>query len=460
MLYSEILDIIKTGEGQSIELKQSLTSSIGKEICAFANSTGGKIIIGVEDSTNQIKGYDLKNSDKSKIQDIARNMNPSFKINIEQIDNLVIISIPEGKEKPYTINGHFYLRQGANSQQLNRDEIRDFFRQENLISFEKQITSEFKEKDFSKRVFEVFRKQANLNENLSKTHILENLKLLTDNKLNNAGILFFSNNITHYFPTAEISCFLYADTEKIDIIDSKFFTNNFISNLENAQNYIISKLNTAIIIKDELRHKTKLELPKEALREAIINAMIHKDYFQNSPVQINICPDRVEIVNPGRLAFPEGELGKKSFRRNPILVDLIHRLGFVEKAGSGINRIKDLANIDNIKIDFKTGMFFDVVFHRKSYLHKKSPDVDANPAQIGHKSDGNRTRFKHKSNEKIRCEWILKYLEKNQMVKSRDIIHNFRIVKDTASRDINNLLKQGKIIKKGGGSNVWYELNE
>jgi predicted HTH transcriptional regulator len=135
---------------------------------------------------------------------------------------------------------------------------------------ERQTNLNFEEKDFSNEAFNNFRKNSNLDKTLSKQHILNNLNLFTNNKLSNAGILFFSNNIKYYYPTAIISCFLYSDKEQTEIIDSKEFTENFMSNLDNAYKYLISKLNTAIIIKDELRHKTKLELPKEALRETII----------------------------------------------------------------------------------------------------------------------------------------------------------------------------------------------
>ena len=115
MKYEELVDVVKTGEGYTIELKESTGSNIGKDICAFANSSGGKIIIGVDDRTGEIKGCKLSNSDKSQIQDIARNMSPSFNVHIEQIGDLVAIYVPEGKNKPYTVNGHFYLRYGANS---------------------------------------------------------------------------------------------------------------------------------------------------------------------------------------------------------------------------------------------------------------------------------------------------------------------------------------------------------
>jgi len=107
MKYSDLLDIIKTGEGYTLEFKESINSNLGKSICAFANAQGGKIILGVKDN-GEIKGIKLDNKDISKIQDIARNMNPSFNVQIEQIKNLAIIYVSDGKEKPYTINGHLH----------------------------------------------------------------------------------------------------------------------------------------------------------------------------------------------------------------------------------------------------------------------------------------------------------------------------------------------------------------
>jgi predicted HTH transcriptional regulator len=158
---------------------------------------------------------------------------------------------------------------------------------------------------------------------------------------------------------------------------------------------------------------------------------------------INISPDKVEIINPGKLLFPKEELGKRSVLRNPILVDLIYRLGLVEKAGSGIKRIQRLAKEDNINVRFKTGMFFEVIFHRR----------------IRRKSDTNRTQIKRKPDTKTREKWILNYLKENKIIKSIDIVNQFSIVKDTVSRDLKSLIKKNKIVRKGRGNNVWYELN-
>lgn len=101
-------------------------------MCAFANANGGRILIGISDD-NRIKGIKITNALKSSIQDTARNIDPGLEVALESCDDILIIHVPEGEEKPYSANGKFYLRIGANTQQLKRDEIRKFFQQEGLV---------------------------------------------------------------------------------------------------------------------------------------------------------------------------------------------------------------------------------------------------------------------------------------------------------------------------------------
>jgi len=450
MKYEDLLDLVKTREGYTIEFKESVNSALGREICAFANGQGGKIVLGVKDD-GSIKGIELSNSAISRIQDIARNMNPAFRVNVEQIQDLAVIYVPEGKEKPYTVNDHFYLRQGANSQKLNRGEIRTFFQKENQLSFERQ-TSDFLAKDFSEAVLKKFKAEANISPNLSKNHILKNLNLFSNEKLNRVGILFFAKNIKRYFPSASIMCFLYADIEQTEILDSKEFAEDFLTNLHNTNSYLISKLNTALIIKNELSHRKELELPREALREAVINAMIHRDYFVQSNVQINISPARVEIINPGMLLFPKLEFGKISVRRNPILVDLVHRLGYVEKAGSGIKRIKRLCRESKTKIKFETGEFFKLTLFRTV-----DKEMELKGSEYG--TDTAQTRQKNGTNPaQIRRKWILEYLQNHAKIDNAMVREEFSINRDTARRDLNKLVSENLMVKKSRGRNYWFEL--
>jgi len=337
----ELLELIKTGEGYTIEFKESLNGTLGKEICAFANSSGGKIILGVADN-GSVKGYTLSNADSSRIQDVARNMDPSFSVTIEQVDDFVVIYVPEGKEKPYTVNGHFYLRYGSNSQQLRRDEIRSLFQRENLVRFDRKANQDFDLKnDFDKAKFKSFITKANIDTSLSQDHILRNLGLITEDKLNNTGVLFFSHRISKFFLNSVIGCVLYEGTTKTKILDKSEFDADFVSNFNNAVIFAQRNLRTEYIIK-KIEREEKPEVPEEVLRELIINAMTHRDYFCEGRVLVEIFSDRVEISNPGGLLFKKSDFGKTSLSRNPLFVDMVHRLRLVERVGSGISRVKDI----------------------------------------------------------------------------------------------------------------------
>lgn len=335
---NEILNLIKIGEGHSLEFKESYTDTIGKTICAFANATGGKILLGVTDK-GQIKGFKLNNSTSSKIYDISRNIDPAIKINITSIDNLVVIEIPEGTDKPYFINGRCYLRIGSNSQQLNRAEIEEFFQTEGKITFDKKYYS-FDFKDFSKSSFNSFLEKAKIKTNLKQEQLLVNLEFLKNNKMNGAGVLLFSKDIRKYLPNAVVQCVLYQGTSS-DILDKREFNIDLVSNFENTIKYIKSKLNTEYVIRSITREEY-LELPEEALREALINAFAHRDYFSPAPILVNIYIDRLEIINPfiynSKITLED--LLKGSYPKNPFLFSFLERIELVEKAGSGFTRIK------------------------------------------------------------------------------------------------------------------------
>ncbi|MCK5449868.1 putative DNA binding domain-containing protein [Candidatus Pacearchaeota archaeon] len=434
-MVAEIKDLIKTGEGYNLEFKESLGSDLGKEICAFVNAKGGRIILGVRDS-GEVKGIELSNSDRSRIQDIARNMDPSFRVDIEKIENLILINIDEGKNKPYSVGGKFYLRVGANSQQMQRDEIRNFFHKEGLVLFDEKPNTKFHLKnDFDKYKFKKFLDLAKITDNQDYKITLNNLSLMENNKLKNAGVLFFCHRVTKFFLQATVTCVLYGGTKKVNIIDKKDFDADILSNYESAYNFILSKLNTNYIIKRE--REERLELPEEAIREALINAFIHRDYFSNGHIQIDISLDRLEISNPGGLVsgLTRKEFGKKSFPRNPLLMDLMLRADKVERAGTGIRRIKDAMGKYGLKVKFEDTSFFTVTFYRK-----KIGNVPENVPE----------------NVPDRLETIRDFISENDKIKISELAKKLDVNEKTIKRDIEKLKERGLIERVGSAkSGSW-----
>ena len=425
---NKIKDLIKTGEGYNLELKEKIGSNLDKEICAFANANGGKIILGVKDS-GEIIGFKLSNSDSSRIQNIAHNMDPNFKVDIEIVENLVVINVDEGKEKPYAVGGKFYLRNGANSQQMPRDEIRKFFQKEGLVLFDEKLNSKFDiEKDFDHYKFKRFLDLAKITDSQDYVNILENLTLVEDGKLKNAGVLFFCHRITKFFMQGEISCVLYQGKTKTNIIDKKGFDADILSNYENAYNFILSKLNTKYIIGRE--RKEKLELPEDAIREALINAFVHRDYFSNGHIQVDVFLNRIEISNPGGLVsgINEKDFGKRSLPRNPLLMDLMLRTNKVEKIGSGIQRIKDSMKKYGLKVDFESTGFFTVTFEREKVGEENVPEnVPEN-----------------RPNE------IMEFISENNEITISELAKKLGVNEKTIKRNIAKLKKEGKIERIGG----------
>src|SRR3989344_242256 len=367
--------LISEGEGYNVEFKESFSSDLGREICAFANSNGGKILLGVSDD-KQIKGVEITNKLKSQVHDLARNLDPKLALSLEEFDNVLIINVPEGKNKPYSANGKFYMRQGSNSQQLARDEIREFFQKEGRITFDEKLNEKFDlTADFNKDAFSLFLEKSKISSVLGREEILKNLELLEDKKLKNAGVLLFCNNVTRFFLNAQITCALFLGRDKVNILDKKEFYGDLHSNYNQVMEYIKSKLNTEYLIKTVGPREERLELPEEALREALLNAIVHRDYFSNAEIQVYIFKDRLEIVNPGGLVpgIRLSDLGKKSLSRNKLLFGLLSRMSLVEKAGTGILRIRNAMKdykLEHPKIE-TDGKWFAIIFKRPD-LQKES----------------------------------------------------------------------------------------
>ena len=368
----ELLELIKIGEGLNLEFKGGLSKELKKQIkysiCAFANTLGGKILIGVKDS-GEILGVNWDNGILSEIQHMGREINPNLKIFVDYCSDLKIIFIEIFKSDAlHSVNGAFFIREGPISVKLvEPSEIKSLFELKNQISFEEKFNERFSfPKDFNFNKLNNFLNVAGIKKG-DEYNILRNLFLLKEDKINNAGVLFFCDEIKRFILQANISCVLYEGNKRVEIIDRKDFNSDVLSNYEHAYEFIISKLNTRYIIGRE--RVEKLELPKEAIREALINAFVHRDYFSTGHIQVDIFLDRIEISNPGGLLknFDKSKFGELSLPRNPLIMDLMFRAKMVEKLGTGIKRIKESMKNYGLNVRFDINDFFRVVFYRGGF---------------------------------------------------------------------------------------------
>ena len=375
------LDILlQEGEGTMLEYKESLSASFARELVALANTLGGRILLGVCDD-GSVMGINDSNDLRARIQDIARNCDPPVQVLVEPVGNVMVVTVRESDAKPVQCREGFFWRQGAVTQKLSRDEIRDFFRSEGMIRFDFSINPRFRyPEDFGQDKFIHWLEISGITGRPRTEDVLVNIEAAERSEgrllFRNAGVLFFAKNVRHFFNQAYITCLLAKGTDKVHVLDRKDFDGGIVADIEDAMRFIERNTRTAYRI-ERLQRENIPEYPMKALREVITNAVMHRDWFvDGANVFVELYTDRIEVISPGGL--PKGmtlaDLGRKSIRRNALIADLLHRIEFIEKAGTGIRRIRDEVREQGCpEPEFETNGFFTAIF-------RPNPDVRAQAA--------------------------------------------------------------------------------
>jgi ATP-dependent DNA helicase RecG len=368
---NDLAFILQEGEGYCVEFKEAL-SGLDREMVAFANASGGKILVGVADDKT-IKGIPITSALKSQIQDIANNCQPPVRLAFDSFDNILIVDVHEGEDKPYKCSSGFFIRVGPNAQKLDRDEIVAFIKSEGKVQFDEMISRKFDPRvHFSKEKLARVLKLAGISSTLGPYALLVNLGVAEKQQrrliFNNAGVLFFAKRLADIYLHTEITCALYKGTEKVNVLDRKDFNEDILTNIDQAMIFLKQHIPVRYEMTGGPRRREVTEIPMDALREALINAVVHRDYFERGArVMVEIFDNRIEISSPG--ALPKGlkkeDFGKKSVLRNPILADLLNRVEYIEKMGTGIRKIRDLmkrAGLSPVKFEFTA--FVTAIFRR------------------------------------------------------------------------------------------------
>jgi len=385
--------LLQEGEGVMLEYKEGLSSSFARELVAFANTAGGRILLGVRDN-GMVKGIADTNELRARIQDVARNCDPPVKVLLHRIGEVTVVTVRESDAKPVQCSDGFFWRQGAVTQKLSRKEIRDFFQQSGAIRFDTSLCPKFRyPQDFDREKYDAWLRLSGITGRLSAEDVLVNIEAAerSGGKLifRNAGVLFFARNVRHFFNQAYITCLLAKGADKVHILDRKDFTGGIVADIEDSLRFIERNTRTAYRI-ERLRREDVPEYPMKALREAITNAVMHRDWFmEGANVFVEIYTDRIEISSPGGL--PKGmklsDLGRKSVRRNALIADLLHRITFIEKAGTGIKRMRDEAHDQHCPAPiFEDNGFFTAIFYPNPEVRAQAGTKEApSTAQVGTK---------------------------------------------------------------------------
>ena len=373
----ENLDIILSqGESYTVEFKASADKTLADEVSAFANASGGKIYVGITDD-NVLAGTDISNRARAVLSDTIAKVEPKIDsaIEVDLENKLLVVSVPEGRNKPYSAPSGYYLRVGAGKTKLTRDQLLEFIQREGNIRYDEIVRSDLPlARKFNEAAYAKFLETAGISNVLDRKAILVNLGCASleqgEHVFTNAGALFFRHNEDDIvFEHSAIVCALYKGLTKVHILDAQKYNEGIVGNIDNAILFLEKNLRTRYEIK-AVRRDEILELPLVALKEAVINAVVHRNYYEKGAnIMVEIFDDRVEITSPGGMpsGIDEKNFGKVSIRRNPIIASILHRINYVEKMGTGIGRIREAALKAGVAMPtFENDAFFKVIFARQA----------------------------------------------------------------------------------------------
>ena len=341
-------------EGKTLEFKENLESlnSIIKTIIAFANTSGGIIIIGIEDKTKKVVGVENPLLQEERLtgsihNNIAPLLMPDIQIYTYQDKELILINVPHATGPYYLkskgLENGTYIRLGSTTRLADAETIQALKNFARNVFFDELPYVTGSKDDLNWEIinllFRSVKKEIN-EENVQNLGILVN----HNNKIvpSFGGIILFGKNRLKLFPESIIRCVRFAGNTR-DIIIDQFDAINYLPlALDEVIKFIKrnTKLGSEIV---GLRRKDIPEYPPQAVREAIINAIVHADYaISGVYISVAIFENRIEITNPGSLPFGitiEKALAGASRIRNRVIAKVFYNLKLIEQWGRGINII-------------------------------------------------------------------------------------------------------------------------
>lgn len=432
-------------ESSILELKRDIPKNdqIVKTIIGFSNQSGGRLIVGVADDGTivGISEEKIASSIEYLTHSIYTASTPPILPNIytQTIEEktLLIIEVTSGSNKPYYrkqegLEKGVYIRLGRSTLRATIDLIEELKWQSHGKSFDCMPVYQTNKSDLD---------DAKIKEFLEKRKDRDSKEITRDTLLSyyliaqehahtyatTAGILLFGKRPQHFFSEAMIICSHFKGIEGREAIASIDCVGTLFEQFETAYEFILSRLSKSFVIRGPKREE-KFEIPTEAIREALLNLLVHRNYHYKSPSKIAIYRDRIEFFSPG--IFPNPTIVRNlqsgfSYIRNTAICKVFREADYIEKMGSGFITI--FRSYKNSKL--KT----PIVIEGEGFVKCILPRIEADLEEVDE------------------LKLIMDLFEIKSEINISDVMSHFRLARTTAGRKLNMLVKQKLIQKKGKG---------
>ena len=436
-------------ENKTTEFKREYTDDLKYAVVAFANTDGGKIYIGINDD-GSVQG--VKDTDgtmlriTNMIRDVIRPDVTMFtECAVEEIDGqpVIVVNVQRGTARPYYLSGKgvrpegVYIRQGASSVPASETAILNMIKEtsgdcyEDARSINQQLTFEKADAFFASR-------KVSFGDQQKRT-----LNIIgADGTYTNLGMLL-SDQCVHTIKLA-----VFDGSKKTVFRDRKELTGSLLTQLENAYSYI-NQFNRTRAEFEGLDRIDKRDYPAEALREALLNAITHRDYSFSGSTLISIFDDRIEFVTIGGLvrglSFNDIMLGVSALR-NQKLANVFYRLHLIEAYGTGILKINESYADCDVKPQFEvTDNAFKITLPNINYAGERK-ELPTAPIKVKDKAD--------------RKEIVLQLAEKQGYITRKDVEDKLAVSQSTAILLLRDMVESSLLIKVKDGKQMKYRIAE
>lgn len=442
-------------ESETVELKSVVVDDIKKEIVAFANSDGGTLYVGVRDD-GEVVGLDDPDGATLQISNMARDAikpDVTMFIHYKTIENdgkkIVEVKVQRGTDRPYYISKKgmrpegVYVRQGFSSVPATDSAIRRMIKATDGDCFEamrcldQELTFDATEKEFELRSVEFGPQQ------------MRTLKLVDNDGLYSNLALLLSDQNPYTVKVA-----VFQGTNQMIFKDRREFSGSLLRQMNDVFEYVdLHNLTRATI--EKLMRIDVRNYPVVAVREALLNLLVHRDYSFSASASISIYDNRIEFVSIGGL-LPEIELEDVlagiSACRNQNLANLFYRLHLIEAYGTGLSKIiESYDGVPEKPVISTTKNSFKVVLPNVNAKYETSASLAS--TQITASST-------HVSKTDDREQRVIAYIQEHGAITRPEAEELLNVSASTASRLINKMLKSGKLLQSGNARGISYTVVE
>ncbi len=439
-------------EGQTREYKLIWNENAYKTCCAFANTDGGRIYVGYDDNGNligirNVKGEseNLPNSIRSKL-----GLYVSVYAGSEEGKDYIEVVIPPVSH-PVFYEGKIYIRSGSTNQLLEGNNLIGFILQKSKDSWDDVIVDNISVDDLDEESFIIFKEEGVRNKRLTeydrkldRKSLLKKLSLLKDERLTRAAVLLFHPHPELFFPGAHVKIGYFDKNNHLRFQDEMY--GSLLSLARHIEELLVLKYMYATIDYDGLTRVETLPYPREAIREGLLNALMHNNYMSSQPIAIRVSPYELWISN--RCIFPSGWTEDTLFsvhesrQLNPNIAIGFFRAGLVERFGSGIQKIVDFCK-ENGNPKPRYSIYPEMITLK---LQSRPENIKLALGELNGELNGG-------LNGLNRRKALLQTIQDNPSCTAADISTALMIPKRTIDRDIAWLKENGYLIRSGSKKN-------